>query len=439
MPAPTPAEKSTLAAQADPNAKQPSPEKPAEAKPKPAPTVASGTAEKSTLAAQADPNAKQPSPEKPAEAKPKPAPTVASGTAEKSTPTAQADPNLKQPSPEKPAEAKPTPAPTPASGTAEKSTPTAQADPNAKQPSPAKPAEAKPKPAPTPASGTAEKSTPTAQADPNAKQPSPAKPAEAKPKPAPTPASGTAEKSTPTAQADPNARQPSPEKPPGLPLAVVPVDLLAYLHAFDGGRVEYDAIRRLFVPTPREPTFERARLYANTIDDVPSVVDKLKERQFAVMSQSTRISEIHQQDFSLRLLVLIVGAGVFLFGVVTVVTVLLDSTERKRGTIGILRVMGVPRAAVFYMVFLRAAVIGSIAAGVTLGLGYLTGQVLGWEPSPDTMWGTWKPIIKVIIKPEDMILVVAGALACCGLGSIIPAFRASRLDPFDAIVEGRFR
>jgi hypothetical protein len=267
----------------------------------------------------------------------------------------------------------------------------------------------------------------------------PAKPTGAKPKPAPTPASSAAEKSTPAAKTGPNAKQPSPDKPPGLPLAVVPVDLLAYLHAFDGGRVEYDAIRRLFVPTPREPTFERARLYANTIDDVPSVVDKLKERQFAVMSQSTRISEIHQQDFSLRLLVLIVGAGVFLFGVVTVVTVLLDSTERKRGTIGILRVMGVPRAAVFYMVFLRAAVIGSFAAGVTLGLGYLAGQVLGWEPSPDAMWGTWKPIIKVIIKPEDMILVVVGALACCGLGSLIPAFRASRLDPFDAIVEGRFR
>jgi putative ABC transport system permease protein len=220
---------------------------------------------------------------------------------------------------------------------------------------------------------------------------------------------------------------------------VVPVDLLAYLHAFGAGRVEYDAARRLFVPTPREPTFERARLYATTIDDVPDVVRKLKERQFAVMSQSTRISEIHQQDFSLGLLVLIVGAGVFLFGVVTVVTVLLDSTERKRGTIGILRVMGVPRTAVFYMVFLRAAVIGSIAAGLTIGLGYLTGHVLGWEPSPNTTWVQWKPVIKVIIKPDDILLVVAGALTCCGLGSLIPAFRASRLDPFDAIVEGRFR
>jgi ABC-type antimicrobial peptide transport system permease subunit len=165
----------------------------------------------------------------------------------------------------------------------------------------------------------------------------------------------------------------------------------------------------------------------------------LKERQFAVMSQSTRISEIHQQDSSLQLLVLIVGAGVFLFGVVTVVTVLLDSTERKRGTIGILRVMGVPRTAVFYMVFLRAAVIGALSAGVTLGLGYLAGQLLGWEPSPEMNWVTWKPIIKVIIEPEDMILVVVGALTCCGLGSLIPAFRASRLDPFDAIVEGRFR
>lgn len=48
----------------------------------------------------------------------------------------------------------------------------------------------------------------------------------------------------------------------------------------------------------------------------------------------------------------------FLFGVVTVVSVLQESTDRKRGTIGILRVMGVSRVGVFYLVVLRAGAIG---------------------------------------------------------------------------------
>jgi len=225
----------------------------------------------------------------------------------------------------------------------------------------------------------------------------------------------------------------------GSPLAVVPMDLLAYVHAEASGSVEYDAINRLFVAVPQETLFDKARLYANTIDRVPSVVDHLRQRGFAIMSEVTRIREIHQQDHSLQLLVVIVGVGAFLFGTVTVVSVLLDSTERKRGTIGILRVMGVSRLGVFYMVFLRAAIIGVLAAAVTVGVGLVAAMFFNWQPAERLPWAQWKPIIHIIIQPRDMLVVVVGSLACCTVGSIIPARKASGMDPFDAIVEGRFR
>lgn len=225
----------------------------------------------------------------------------------------------------------------------------------------------------------------------------------------------------------------------GPVVAVVPMDLLAHLRAEDAGRVEYDSLNKLFVPLPSETLFDKARLYADTIDKVPAVVEQLRKSGFAIMSEVTRIREIHQQDHSLQLLVLIVGAGVFIFGTVTVVSVLLDSTERKRGTIGILRVMGVSRIGVFYMVFFRSAIIGILAAGVTIGLGMLAATFLEWQPPVHSEWANWKPVIHVIVRPVDVVVVVLGALACCTLGSIVPANRASRMDPFDAIVEGRFR
>lgn len=223
------------------------------------------------------------------------------------------------------------------------------------------------------------------------------------------------------------------------PLAIVPMDLLAHLCAMEAGTVEFDPAIRLFVPVPREPLFDKARLYTNTIDDVPSAVGWLHDHGFAVMSEATRITEIHEQDHSLQLLVLIVGAGVFLFGTITVVSVLLDSTERKRGTLGILRVMGVSRLGVFYLVYCRATIIAVLAAGVTIGIGYGVSWFLAWQPPADLEWGDWKPVINVIIHAEDLLVVAAGSLACCGLGSLIPARKASRLDPFDAIIEGRFR
>ncbi|WP_372717707.1 ABC transporter permease [Novipirellula sp.] len=221
--------------------------------------------------------------------------------------------------------------------------------------------------------------------------------------------------------------------------AIVPMDLLSLLNADKAGTVEYDPASRLFVPNAEETLFNKARLYADTIDKVPAVSEVLRERGFAIMSEVTRIREIQQQDKSLRLLVLIVGIGVFSFGVITVFSVLLDSTERKRGTIGILRVMGVSRFGVFYMIFLRAAIIGVLAAVVTISFGALAAIFFNWQPSTASALAQVKPVIHVIIGPKDIALVVIGALTCCTVGAIIPANKASRMDPFDAIVEGRFR
>lgn len=240
-------------------------------------------------------------------------------------------------------------------------------------------------------------------------------------------------------EADPGQATNSNSKALAPAIIVVPTDLFAHVDAFRNGMVTYDPTTNLFVPNPEPIIYDKARLYARTIDEVPSIVNQLMGKQFAVMSESTRITEIHEQDRSLRLLVWVVGAGVFLFGVITVVSVLLDSTDRKRGTIGILRVMGVSRPGVFYLVVFRAAAIGFLAGVATLLAGFALARIIEWEPEQAMWYLTWKPTVKIDISVQDAIFVVLGSLGCSCFGAIIPAWRASRLDPFDAIVEGRFR
>ena len=238
------------------------------------------------------------------------------------------------------------------------------------------------------------------------------------------------------------ANSPSNERVPAdtlPPIAIVPANVTAWLAAHRAGMADYDPAIQLFVPLPQPPVYDRARLYTRTIDDVPAVVAALFGRKFAVMSETGRIAEIHRQDRSLQLLVWVVGAGVFLFGIVTVISVLMDSTDRKRGSIGILRVMGVSPGGIFVSILLRSAMIGLLAAVLSLVCGWGLATVLEWQPAVATDWLHWKPVVHIELHPWDMGLVAAGALLCCGLGSLPPAWRASRLDPFDAIVEGRFR
>ncbi len=219
----------------------------------------------------------------------------------------------------------------------------------------------------------------------------------------------------------------------------VPVNLLANFDAFRHGLAQFDPETQLFVPVAEAPSYDKARLYASTIDDVPAIVDALMARRFAVMSESTRIAEIHEQDQSLHLLVFVVGLGVFFFGVLTVINVLSDSTDRKRGTIGILRVMGVSRIGIFYLVVLRAAAIGILAGVVSLLFGEALSWLLMWHVPAGSWLAQWKPNVTILISPTDLAWVFAGAITCAALGALWPALRASRLDPFDAIVEGRFR
>jgi ABC-type lipoprotein release transport system permease subunit len=116
----------------------------------------------------------------------------------------------------------------------------------------------------------------------------------------------------------------------------------------------------------------------------------------------------------------------------------MDSTDRKRGTIGILRVMGMSRGGIFASILLRATAIGAAAALLSLLCGWGLSQAMAWPPR-DSAWLQWKPVIAVQLHQWDLLIVAAGAMLCCGFGAIPPAWRASRLDPFDAIVEGRFR
>lgn len=225
---------------------------------------------------------------------------------------------------------------------------------------------------------------------------------------------------------------------PSSRIVVVPVQFLARLAAYDRGAADFDNASQGFVPTPEPSVYGKARLFASTIDDVPGVVESLVSRRFAVISESSRIREIHEQDSSLQLLVLVVGLSVFLFGILTVLSVLIDSTDRKRGVIGILRVMGVSREGIFLLVLLRAAAIGILAGVVAAAAGWAIGQGLAWQPPASSFFANWKPDISIYIHPYDVALVMIGAVACAAGGAIFPAWKAAKLDPFDAIVEGRF-
>jgi putative ABC transport system permease protein len=219
--------------------------------------------------------------------------------------------------------------------------------------------------------------------------------------------------------------------------AYAPVSLLALLNQATRDQVTLDLEGRKFIPASTPVSFTKARMYTATIDDVPLAADMLAKRKYAVLSEVSRIAEIQEQDTSLRVLVAVVALGVFLFGVITVFSVLVDSTDRKKGMIGILRVMGISGPGVFFILLARAVIIGVMAAAVCCGIGVLLAALLG-KTIAGAEYLAWLPQVRVVLGPSEYLLVTAGAILCAAFGVLMPALKASRLDPFDAIMEGQF-
>jgi len=243
--------------------------------------------------------------------------------------------------------------------------------------------------------------------------------------------------SDPRAEDDPATHDSLSTSPQTQNRVVVPHNLLGYLYQYLNQRVGFDEQSQQFTQLPTNLGYTAARLYVRDINDVPAAFERLKPPRYSCECELSLITNIHRQDNSLRILVLVVAFGVFLFGIITVFSVMVDSTDRKKGTIGILRVMGTSQLGVFLIVLLRSVVIGLLAAVVCVFFGWGLANLLAADLST-AEWMSWKPIISVIVGPTEIAYVALGAILCSAFGSFIPALRASRLDPFEAISQGQF-
>jgi F0F1-type ATP synthase assembly protein I len=131
--------------------------------------------------------------------------------------------------------------------------------------------------------------------------------------------------------------------PAKTPTVFVPSEFLAQLHALNRNEVAYDPALRLFVPLTQENLYYKGRFYARSLHDVPKIDGLLQQAGFTTQSERTRIEEIQGYARVLRLLVNFVGSIVVLCGIVTLGVVLSDNTARKRGALGVLRLMGFGR------------------------------------------------------------------------------------------------
>ncbi|MCX8036435.1 MAG: ABC transporter permease [Candidatus Sumerlaeia bacterium] len=131
--------------------------------------------------------------------------------------------------------------------------------------------------------------------------------------------------------------------------------------------------------------------------------------------------------FVILLLIVLVAA----FNIIgTLVMIVIEKTRE----IGILRAMGTSHRQILAIFLLQGLIVGLVGIAVGMGVGFFICWSLNtWFPIqlPAGVYGISR--MPVLVKWETVGIIVASALAICLAASLLPAWRASRLQPTTAL------
>jgi putative ABC transport system permease protein len=113
------------------------------------------------------------------------------------------------------------------------------------------------------------------------------------------------------------------------------------------------------------------------------------------------------------------------------------SVRERTPEVGTLRAIGMGRRQVLFMFLLEALALGllSTTLGSVLGAAVAGGlDALDWSiPSEAVQAILMSETLNLVVKPQQLVLAVAAFTGLSGLAAVLPAYRASRLQPVTAI------
>ena len=225
------------------------------------------------------------------------------------------------------------------------------------------------------------------------------------------PATKTPQAATPVASANTAA----------IPVAVTSTAFLSHLAFHERGEAVWDEAQQTFVRATEDNDYYQARVVARDIHAVPEVDATLRKLGYATQSQSTRVGELQGYAKTLRLLVYVVGGTVFFFGFWSLAAALAENTDRKRKSIGTLRMLGVGRLGVCYIVVMRGLMIAVVSGLIMMPLS----KFLGWSIS--------QTVAQCEVTNQHLILVFVISLGSCTLGVIWSGLIATLTSPGDVL------
>lgn len=211
--------------------------------------------------------------------------------------------------------------------------------------------------------------------------------------------------------------------------AVVPVELLGILRTARQRTVLFDASSGRFEMA--RGGYRGFRLYARSIDDVPGLYHALAAEGIETIAEVEAIERIQVLDTGLTRLFWLIAVLSISGGTAVLVASLYAAVERRRRDLGVLRLLGLARAHVFFFPVAQGLMIATLGLGASFAGYGLLAEVI------DRSFATELAPGEAFCALPAAYLPLAGGvtLALAALASLAAAWRTTRVDPAEAIRE----
>ncbi|HRD77788.1 MAG TPA: ABC transporter permease, partial [Hyphomicrobiaceae bacterium] len=185
----------------------------------------------------------------------------------------------------------------------------------------------------------------------------------------------------------------------------------------------------LSILVPADVPLRSYRAYGRTIDDVPNIVDYLKDKGDPVHARDQEIKQLQRLDQNLTQMTLIIAAVALIGGAAVLIASFYASVERKKGQLSLLRLLGFSRGSIFSLPVLQS--------GMLAGLGFLLalGLFLMFSSLINTYYASGLPVRGNICRLTTAHLGIFGlvTLSIAVLASLVAANRTLQIDPAEAL------
>ena len=197
----------------------------------------------------------------------------------------------------------------------------------------------------------------------------------------------------------------------------------------------YRTATQLQLGTQGQKTFYSATVYVDSFKDLEPLENEVEQLGYRTSSARDMLTEIDKRIDGIGQAIYFVALSVLVVTAIAISNALVVSVVERTQEFGIMKSLGARTKNIVSLMMFEGALLGAIGAGLAVGLSIAIGK-LGQGFLRQYLEGRINQSVSgdlISFSPVSIATVVIGAIILCSLASIIPAWRAARLDPVVAM------